>query len=260
MINEGRRCWLRGVGVMLLLSPGCALGIAGRTQRVAVTSTPSGAEVLVNGASAGRTPVNVVVGRRAVDPFIRIQKDGFNAEERRLERGFSRWLAADVALSVLLAASGYFAAQQSSGTLSGPSFYWFAGGAAGLGASLVLVPTFRSGAAYAFADEVDVVLTPANSLVEAVEPADRQRLRMPSYGREYVGAGLVRGGGRAMAGTRARDTVRVRWCRATPCRQPWSPICAGRRRPARRPGVTAGPMGRSQAPGRVESGAPAPRR
>ena len=186
------RGWMSGVGVILLLSSGCALGMAGRTQRVAITSTPAGAEVFVNGALAGRTPLDVAVRRRAVDPFIRIQRQGFNAEEQRLERGFSRWLAVDIVLSVLFAASGYFAAQQSSGTLSGPSSYVFAAGAAGLGASVVLVPTFRSGAAYSFADRMDVVLTPVDGVIEAVDAIGRQRLKMAFDGRGYVRAALAK--------------------------------------------------------------------
>ena len=196
-----------GVVAILVLSSGCALSIEGRTQRVTVRSTPSGADVFVNGASAGQTPVDVSVQRRALNPSVRIHKEGFKVEERWLDRGFSPWLVGDVALAVAFGGSGYFAAQQSSGTLAGPRLHAFALGAAGLGAALVLVPTLRSGAAYAFPDEVDVVLLPADGWGRA-EPTGGWGLKasLDEQGRAWAGLVKERDAGHAAWRARVRGS------------------------------------------------------
>lgn len=193
----------------------------------------------MNGAAAGRTPVDVVVSRRAVDPSVRVQKEGFTTEQQRLERGFSGWLAVDVALSGLVAASGYFAAQESSGSLSGLGYHLFTAGSAGFGAAVVLLHTFKSGSAYAFRDRVDVVLKPVDNGTEAVDRVGARRLRLPLDGGKDKQFGLERGG-------QSRDEVQWRaWLRALRESSSGAPVTPRRERDRRLP-VSGPPEGPSE--------------
>ena len=157
-----------------LLSSGCAMGRNGTTQRLHVNTVPVGAQVFVNGERADTTPTEVVVSRRDADPELGLQREGFEAEEIELRRGFSGWLWGDIAWSVLLAGVGWVSGQGETGPL-GPGQVLFRGA---LGPLLLLVPTFATGAAYAFPDRMDVPLTPSGGLDDAMEAAGRQRRPM----------------------------------------------------------------------------------
>lgn len=91
---------LRGEVCALLaacvFSSACATAINGSTQRVAVASDPSGAQVYVNGAPAGVTPAFVEVPRRDPDLALRLEKDGYEPTVLALERSRSGWLAGNV--------------------------------------------------------------------------------------------------------------------------------------------------------------------
>ena len=80
---------------------GCAtLASPTSVQRVAVSSEPSGAQLLVDGRPQGVTPVDVELNRRNRRTRICLEKDGFGPEELVVERRLSRWLLADTAYAV----------------------------------------------------------------------------------------------------------------------------------------------------------------
>lgn len=84
---------------------GCAtLASPTSVQRVAVSSEPSGAQLLVDGRPQGVTPVDVELNRRARRTRICLEKDGFGPEELVVERRLSRWLLADAAYAVFAGA------------------------------------------------------------------------------------------------------------------------------------------------------------
>ena len=85
----------------VLLAAGCATMRNGTSQRVAVTSSPPGAEVYVNGQPAGITPTEVTVSRRREVHRIRV-----GSETRRIRRRFSPWAALDVPMGFLAAGLG----------------------------------------------------------------------------------------------------------------------------------------------------------
>jgi predicted small secreted protein len=68
-----------------LLLQGCATVVRGTSQKIPVTSAPSGAKVLVNGKDAGTTPLILKLKRRK-PAVIRIESEGFDPYEIRIER------------------------------------------------------------------------------------------------------------------------------------------------------------------------------
>ena len=145
----------------LVAVSGCSL-LNGPRQVVQVRSTPSGAAVMLDGAPAGVTPVDVRVLRHNADPVLRIEKDGFEHVDRELERGFSALFKGDLLLAGFFGSAFVFGAG-----LGGAS----AGGVVGMGAlgvALVLGPAFAMGSPFGFPEEVDVSLTP---LADGTDPA-----------------------------------------------------------------------------------------
>ena len=160
---RGDRAWFAGMCLLLVASAGCAtLQVNGSTQRIAVESTPSGAQVVLNGDAVGRTPLDVEVRRRDAEVDLRVEKAGFNSQERSLQRSWSSWLLCDVALGMFL---GFYALLGQSGddwwTIGerGPTLSELMVGAV-VGASPVLLDLV-SGAAFAFPDSVEAHLTKA---------------------------------------------------------------------------------------------------
>ncbi len=74
-----------------LLLAACATIMQGSSQEVSVSSTPTGARVLVDGADAGKTPY-VAALKRKDKHVIRIEMEGYEPFEMPLGRGTSGWV------------------------------------------------------------------------------------------------------------------------------------------------------------------------
>jgi len=73
----------------LLISAGCATLTRSRQQLVPVTSSPPGAEIIVNGVRKGATPKLIWLSRKVKDHTIRIECPGYNPLEIRMIRSYS---------------------------------------------------------------------------------------------------------------------------------------------------------------------------
>jgi hypothetical protein len=70
----------------VLLFPSCATLTRSRSQKVPVTSNPVGATVIVNGAQKWVTPLELRLPRNKKGQVIRIESEGYNPVEIRLQR------------------------------------------------------------------------------------------------------------------------------------------------------------------------------
>ena len=77
------------VAVAALTTSSCVTLYGGGVHRVVVTSTPSDAQVFVDGEHAGVTPVRVTVSSRDPRPEITVEKDGYPVHRCRLQRSGS---------------------------------------------------------------------------------------------------------------------------------------------------------------------------
>jgi len=84
------------MALVVLCTPGCASVVHGRTQLIAITSEPSGADVFLDEQQVGVTPLQLDVSRRPPH-VLRFEKEGFAAQNIALKRGTSALLIADVA-------------------------------------------------------------------------------------------------------------------------------------------------------------------
>lgn len=75
----------------LLLLAGCASIIHGTTQQIGISSSPTGAQVVVDGMQRGVTPV-VADLKRKDSHVIRVSMDGFQPFEMALTRSVSGWV------------------------------------------------------------------------------------------------------------------------------------------------------------------------
>ncbi len=151
---------MRPIAVWLLASivSGCACGMNGSTQRIAVTSTPPGARVSIDGTPVGVTPVRVDVRRRDTNTVLKIEKEGFRPYEKTLQRSRSKWLALDIPASVFFGLAGYWV--QGVRT-TGSTAHAVLGAAAGFSPVLV---AFGTGAAFTLPERVDARLGLRNNV------------------------------------------------------------------------------------------------
>lgn len=98
MARRGSRCMV--VLVAAVLASGCATMMNGTRQRVAIVSEPSGAEVMVNGATRGLTPVTVDMSRLRPG-LLQISKQGFVCEYLEIERALSWWTLGSMVMVIL---------------------------------------------------------------------------------------------------------------------------------------------------------------
>lgn len=75
----------------VLLTYGCASIIHGSRQELAISSEPIGARVLVNGEHVGETPWIANLERKKKEQTIRIELEGYQPFELKLERKISGW-------------------------------------------------------------------------------------------------------------------------------------------------------------------------
>jgi hypothetical protein len=76
-------------GMLLLL--GCATIMQGTTQNVGISSSPSGAQVSINGRQFGKTPVIANLSRKD-NHIVRIELEGYESFEATLTRQTSGWV------------------------------------------------------------------------------------------------------------------------------------------------------------------------
>jgi len=83
-------------GMFVLMVVGCATIMHGTSQEVGVSSSPSGASVLVDGRTFGTTPV-VVTLKRNQNHFVRLELPGYMPFEIVLTRSLSGWVWGNLA-------------------------------------------------------------------------------------------------------------------------------------------------------------------
>jgi len=74
-------------GLVSLMASGCATVISGTTQTLTFNSEPSGAEVYLDGARVGTTPVSLSVKKNKKDSVM-IQKEGYKAVSRDITKSY----------------------------------------------------------------------------------------------------------------------------------------------------------------------------
>lgn len=79
--------------MVILVVPlvGCATIVHGNDQKITVTSTPPGAQVLHNGAVKGVTPCDVELSRRPFKSVLTVRKEGHPDRELVIKNGVSMW-------------------------------------------------------------------------------------------------------------------------------------------------------------------------
>ena len=145
--------------VALIAAAGCATMANGTTQRIPITSEPSGAQVFVDSRAAGTTPAQVTVSRRGGHE-IRIEKAGYGPVVHRLQRR-EDWTTVlwDVALGIAITST--------TGRLmlvhdeANPAFFQTL--AAFSAGAVPAIVDYTNGAAFRFRSRVDVDLAPAGA-------------------------------------------------------------------------------------------------
>jgi hypothetical protein len=87
--------------VLLVLVVGCATIVSGQHQEVNITSTPTGAEILVDGQSRGITPLIVDLTRKQKH-VLQLRLEGYQPYEVVFERKFNGWAIGNVFLGGLV--------------------------------------------------------------------------------------------------------------------------------------------------------------
>jgi len=85
------------MAISVFLFQNCATIIRGTSQKIPVTSYPTGAKIIVDGKEVGYTPLNLKLKRKK-GHVIRIEKQGYNPLEIRIARKTS---ALSVGISIL---------------------------------------------------------------------------------------------------------------------------------------------------------------
>ena len=137
----------------LALSGGCALMANSTTQSIDVTSTPPGAQVLIDGRAVGETPLRVELPRRRRSPVLRFEKEGYWSEAMPLRRS----------LSWHLLGNAYFAARPPQDDYT-PAMW--------VGANVMVWGLdFATGGAFALPSRVEAEMTRAGSVPTSSSPA-----------------------------------------------------------------------------------------
>lgn len=68
---------------------GCGTIFSGTTDQISFSSSPSGTNVIINGAKVGKTPVTVPVKRNLSAPQVRIEKEGYDSNHVVLQNEFN---------------------------------------------------------------------------------------------------------------------------------------------------------------------------
>lgn len=145
----------------VLLTASCAMMTRKSTQRIPVTSYPSGATVSVDGQSLGTTPVGLRLSRRRTSHVIRIESPGYKPLEIRVVR--KAWGGALIGNLLLGLVPGTIPATVYSLAHDGQGFegIWILS-AAGFGAMFTLFDNISGAASNFEPKELNVALTKAD--------------------------------------------------------------------------------------------------
>lgn len=94
---------LRGViaGLALVATVGCASIMHGTTQKVGISSAPTGAKVTVNNLAYGSTPVFADL-KRGEEHIVTIEMDGYEKSQLTLTKGVSGWVWGNILFGGLI--------------------------------------------------------------------------------------------------------------------------------------------------------------
>jgi hypothetical protein len=87
--------------LLSLASSGCATIVSGTTQKMDVTSKPSGALAVVDGKLSGTTPTTFTLERKS-DHTIEISKDGYRTQTVILRRVFNEMMTGNILIGGLV--------------------------------------------------------------------------------------------------------------------------------------------------------------
>ena len=94
------RTWML-LAVALLTAPGCGTLLGPGPDMVKIDSNPQGADVLIDGAIVGRTPLTAEVKRAAVGHDIEVKLDGYEPYSARMVNEQNPWAGGGVVLGLL---------------------------------------------------------------------------------------------------------------------------------------------------------------
>ena len=77
--------------VLAVSMAGCGTIIHGNDQEIMITTSPSGARVLYDGAVRGITPCKVDVSRRPLKTILTVQKEGYGDKNLTIKNKVSLW-------------------------------------------------------------------------------------------------------------------------------------------------------------------------
>jgi uncharacterized protein YceK len=97
--NIARRATLGGI--VILLMTGCATIIHGTRQDVGISSTPTGASVMIDNLQSGTTPVFSKL-RRKENHVVRISLPGYQPTDLTLTSSVSGWVWGNIAIGGLV--------------------------------------------------------------------------------------------------------------------------------------------------------------
>lgn len=80
---------------------GCGTIIHGTTQDVSVSSSPSGAEVIIDGADVGETPITQSLDRGS-QHTIELSLEGYESESIIVNKGVSGWVIGNIVFGGLI--------------------------------------------------------------------------------------------------------------------------------------------------------------
>jgi uncharacterized protein YceK len=87
-MNKAMRSLIQATAALVVLTlSGCATVISGTTQTLTFNSEPKGADVYLDGARVGTTPVSLSVKKNKKDAFM-IQKEGYKTVSRDITKSY----------------------------------------------------------------------------------------------------------------------------------------------------------------------------
>lgn len=89
------------VTVFMVTFSGCATIMQGTTQSVGISSTPTGAKVIIDDYDLGATPIVVELTRKD-NHFIKIEMQGYELYETALTRSVSGWVWGNIVFGGLI--------------------------------------------------------------------------------------------------------------------------------------------------------------
>lgn len=98
-LSKGASCLL--ALTITLTAVGCGTIIHGTTQQVGVSSSPSGADVVVDGVDQGSTPVTVDLSRKDKHT-IKLSLNGYQPHEMIINRKVSGWVWGNILFGGLI--------------------------------------------------------------------------------------------------------------------------------------------------------------